>query len=114
MVKPAEYKHPTPKKNIIGINLSGDIVSRNRNTQNKPLIELSVARKVSATGCTYIDIRCRTEKIVKTTTQNGIGRIVIKPDASNVAISIATPNIDNAETISRQRASCGRNVFITL
>ena len=105
MVKPAEYKHPTPKKNIIGINLSGDIVSRNRNTQNKPLIALSEARSVSATGCAYMDTRCNEANTDSITTQNGIGRIIINPSPPKTEISTESPNSDRAETISIHRAS---------
>ena len=114
IVKPAEYKHPTPKKNIMGIILSGDNVSRNRNTQNKPLIELSVARNVSATGCAYMDTICSEANTESTTTQNCTGRTVINPSLPKAAISAATPNNDKAETISIHRASWGRNVFIVL
>jgi len=46
----AEYRHPIPKNNITGIILSGEIVSKNKNTQNNPLKAAIEARSVSASG----------------------------------------------------------------
>ena len=80
-------------------------MSRNKNTQNNPLIALSEARRVSATGCAYMDTICSEANTESITTQKGIGRIVINPSPPKTAISAANPNSDRAETISIHRAS---------